>query len=82
MIMTIDESGEWIDGSTMNDEDLSKRIIYIAIDQGFEPSPYTDDDVYEVSEEAIDWLNENSPLEGYIWGINAEWCAFGLWKDD
>lgn len=82
-IMTICEEGEWIDGSVLSDYEMSLKIIEIAQDQGFKPDSFNKHDemeVYEISEEAINFLNENSPLDGYIWGINAEWCSFGLWK--
>ena len=41
---------------------------------------YPNDAVFALGEDAINWLNENQPLDGHYWEFNDG--DFGLWADD
>lgn len=49
-------------------------------DHDYHNESYPNEALIEVSDEAINWLNENRSIEGHSWGWQEG--DFGLWPDE
>lgn len=67
------EPGIYVDGAR-GSRDVALIVIRFAKKMGFEPNVESDKDfeefLYEIEDEAIEFLNQNCGREGYYWGHN------------
>lgn len=61
--------GCYIDASCQSADDCNKRTIEFAEQFGFEPGEYDQDDLSEVGDEAVQFLNEQETRPFMYWGF-------------